>query len=87
MAKCRGKTYNKNKSRVFALNLETYGKYTCEYCKKSPLYQNRLGETKMRHDLLTADHITPMFLNGTNGVKNLVTCCFECNLKKANNVA
>lgn len=80
---CRtGKTYRKNKLRVFALNLEKHGEYTCEYCKKSPLYRNTTGMTEMTPDVLTADHIVPFSKGGKNSIENLVACCFECNNKK-----
>lgn len=41
---------------------------TCIYC----------GSNKK----LTLDHIKPKSRGGDNSWKNLVTCCFECNVKK-----
>lgn len=36
--------------------------------------------------LMTKDHIQPHSLNGSNELYNLVTCCRECNMLKANNL-
>jgi 5-methylcytosine-specific restriction endonuclease McrA len=76
------KTYRKNKQKVFLINLETYGQYTCESCNKSPLYRNKDGETKWRKDLLTADHIVPLGLGGSNELLNLRVLCGNCNNKR-----
>jgi 5-methylcytosine-specific restriction endonuclease McrA len=86
MATCRGATFKKNKKRIFQQNLETYGQYTCECCSKAPLYRNKTGEVKMRHDLLTADHVIPLASNGSNGISNLKVLCFDCNSNKGRNV-
>jgi len=43
--------------------------HTCTYC----------GSTKH----LTIDHIVPKSRGGDNSWTNLITCCYSCNLKKA----
>ena len=86
MAKSRGGHFKKNKAKMFARNLEVYGQYTCEYCNRAPLYKNETGNTKMRPDLMTIDHIIPLKLNGSNGQFNMRVSCFECNNKKADRV-
>jgi 5-methylcytosine-specific restriction endonuclease McrA len=78
------KTYRKNKQKIFVVNLEKYGEYTCENCYKSPLYRNKDGETKWRRDLLTADHIIPLGLGGGNEIFNLRVLCGDCNNKRDN---
>jgi 5-methylcytosine-specific restriction endonuclease McrA len=74
------------KKQAFAINLETHGTYTCEYCKKAPLYKNGPLESHWRHDLLTVDHVIPLSLKDARGVSNLVVACGECNMKKGANV-
>lgn len=50
--------------------------YTCKYCN----WQNGI---KGREDKpLTLDHITPTAFGGSSKDENLVTCCFDCNIKK-----
>lgn len=82
MATNRGGTYQRNKLKVIEQNMQKFGRYTCEYCSKAPLYRNANGQTTNRKNLLTVDHIIPIKHNGSNGVSNLKVCCFECNLKK-----
>lgn len=82
MATSRGGTYQKNRKKVIEQNMQKFGRYTCEYCSKAPLYRNAPGACMSRPNLLTVDHIIPIKYNGSNGASNLKVCCFECNLKK-----
>lgn len=56
-----------NRSGVFKRD-----KNTCQYC----------GGQQRAH-LLTIDHVTPKAQGGTTSWENCVTCCFDCNNKKA----
>lgn len=47
--------------------------YTCQYCGK-----------KLNREELTLDHVYPKSRLGPDIWENLVTCCKECNQKKAN---
>ena len=47
--------------------------YTCQYCGKH-----------LEKDELTLDHVFPKSRMGPDIWENLVTCCKECNQKKAN---
>lgn len=47
--------------------------YTCQYCGKH-----------LEKDELTIDHVFPKSRFGPDIWENLVTCCKECNQKKAN---
>lgn len=49
--------------------------YTCQYC----------GEV-YSYDLLTFDHVIPVSRGGITSWLNIVTCCKQCNHKKANKV-
>lgn len=50
--------------------------FACAYCGLS--IENEDGAK------LTLDHITPRSKGGTNGTKNLVTCCHACNSSRGN---
>jgi len=50
--------------------------YTCHYCK----WQN--GIPGRPDKPLTLDHVTPQAFGGSSKDDNLVTCCFDCNVKK-----
>jgi hypothetical protein len=50
--------------------------YTCYYCGW------RNGLPNQEDKPLSIDHIVPKGLGGTSKDKNLVTCCFDCNVKK-----
>lgn len=50
---------------------ELYGTKICHYCKK---------ETPRK--LRTADHMTPLNLDGTHSASNLVMACWTCNSSK-----
>lgn len=47
-------------------------KYLCQYCGKNCNYNE-----------LTVDHVKPKSKGGSNSWTNLVTCCIDCNNKKA----
>lgn len=47
--------------------------FTCQYCRVQP------GTAS-----LTYDHVLPKSRGGTTCWENIVTCCVECNWKKAN---
>jgi 5-methylcytosine-specific restriction endonuclease McrA len=78
----------KNFVRPVIIRLLTYIKH---YTKKISPTRNRIykrddnqcvycGSKKQ----LTIDHILPKSRGGTNEWTNLVTCCFRCNIRKAN---
>ena len=54
-------------------NIFKRDKYTCQYCGKH-----------LEKDDLTIDHVFPKSRMGPDIWENLVTCCKECNQKKAN---
>ena len=54
-------------------NIFKRDKYTCQYCGKH-----------LEKDELTIDHVFPKSRMGPDIWENLVTCCMECNQKKAN---
>ena len=51
-------------------------KYTCFYCG----WQN--GQRGMLDKPLTIDHIIPRNHGGSSKDENLITCCWDCNIKK-----
>lgn len=55
--------------------INIYGRdsYTCQYCG-----------VKKRATKLTYDHVVPRSRGGKTVWTNIVTCCVECNAKKAN---
>lgn len=83
-----GRQFQTNKKTISKLNLEKYGNYTCEICKKKDLIpgkgsrNDRLSEAKGL--LLTIDHIVPISKGGKHGLYNLQVCCNECNKLKGN---
>jgi 5-methylcytosine-specific restriction endonuclease McrA len=54
-------------------NIYTRDNYTCQYCRKEFPTQD-----------LTFDHVVPASKGGTRSWDNIVTCCLNCNRKKAN---
>lgn len=78
-----GMQFHKNKKTVAALNLEKYGNYTCEVCKRAPLLpgEGNMSDRKKEVDgnMLTIDHIVPLSKGGKNGMYNLQVCCYKCN--------
>ena len=84
-----GAQFQKNKKTVAKLNLERYGNFTCEICKKSPLSPGlgdfRDKDLKINGSLLTIDHVVPLSKGGKNGLYNLQVCCNKCNKYKGCN--
>lgn len=84
-----GTQFHKNKKTVAALNFHKYGNYTCELCKKAPLYQgtgDKMDREKEKDGvLLTIDHIKPISKGGKHGLYNLRVCCNACNADRGNN--
>ncbi len=78
-----GAQFQKNKKTITESNLQTYGEYTCEICKKSPLIKGNGTSLDMRAGcrLLTIDHVIPLCKGGKNGLYNLQVCCISCNQK------
>jgi 5-methylcytosine-specific restriction endonuclease McrA len=81
-----GSQFQRNKKKVAELNLEKYGEYTCEICKRSGLVKGK-GDRSDRffeniNRLLTIDHIVPIAKGGKNGLYNLQVCCNKCNHEK-----
>lgn len=63
-----------HKELPFSLtNIFKRDNYTCQYCGKH-----------LEKDELTLDHVFPKSRMGPDIWENLVTCCKECNQKKAN---
>jgi 5-methylcytosine-specific restriction endonuclease McrA len=55
------------------VNIYARDKYRCQYCGgKAPISE------------LTYDHVVPRSRGGRTVWENIVTCCYECNRKKAN---
>lgn len=81
-----GAQFHKNKKTIAKLNLEKYGNFTCELCKRSPLYPGVGDKSDRQHEslgnLLTIDHIVPLSKGGKNGLYNLQVCCVKCNKLK-----
>jgi 5-methylcytosine-specific restriction endonuclease McrA len=62
--------FNQRNLKVNRTRIYKRDNHECAYC----------GSKKQ----LTLDHIIPKSRGGGNDWNNLVTCCFKCNLKKAN---
>ena len=67
--------FKRDKIRVkfSRINIYTRDKFICQYC----------AERKMTEDL-NFDHIMPRANGGKTTWENIVTCCIECNNRKAN---
>ena len=55
------------------VNIYARDQYRCQYCC-----------SKCTIDQLTYDHVTPRSRGGRTTWENIVSCCYECNAKKAN---
>lgn len=60
------------------LALYTRDEFTCAYCGCVVV----VGAHTSQPDAATLDHILPHNLGGSNGAKNLVTCCARCNSRR-----
>ena len=67
--------FRRRKKAVKFSRVNIYGrdKYTCQYC----------GTKKAINDL-TYDHVVPRSSSGKTTWTNIVTCCADCNRRKAN---
>jgi 5-methylcytosine-specific restriction endonuclease McrA len=81
-----GSQFQKNKKKVAELNLEKYGEYTCEICKRAPLFKGTGDQDDRAKELagvlLTIDHLIPIGKGGKNGLYNLQVSCNKCNQEK-----
>ncbi len=73
--------------RPLIIRLLNYVKYRLRKIRtnRRRLYQrdgNRCGYCNSTHTL-TIDHVIPKSKGGSNDWTNIVTCCYKCNLKKA----
>lgn len=64
--------YIKYFPRLSKLNIFLRDQYSCQYCG-----------VQLTTKTATLDHIVPRSKGGTNDWTNIVTCCKECNCKKA----
>jgi 5-methylcytosine-specific restriction endonuclease McrA len=56
----------------------------CVYCKKEMKWDVTAPVKWKGHpDEATVDHVTPRSKGGSNFLKNIVVCCFDCNARKA----
>ena len=70
----------RKRKKLRELNIQKYGKLTCEYCGKKDLklgYNDNQGP-----DISTVDHFIPIKLGGNHSWENLYICCRECNETK-----
>jgi len=67
--------FRRHKKPVKFSRINIYGrdKYTCQYCGT----KHSIGD-------LSYDHVLPRSRGGTTTWTNIVTCCEDCNRKKAN---
>lgn len=63
---------HRHKVKFSRANVFGRDKYTCQYCGDQPGTQD-----------LTYDHVLPRSKGGKTEWGNIVTCCIECNKKKA----
>lgn len=77
----RNGCFKKKRVKVRELNIQKYGRLTCEYCKRADL-------TAVPHqgNTATIDHLVPLSHGGGNQWENLYIACQKCNLKKNSNV-
>lgn len=74
MLKTKYVKYFRNKVKLKKKNVFIRDKYKCAYCGKV-----------FKKDDLTIDHVHPQSKGGKNTWENLITACFPCNRKKADN--
>lgn len=67
--------YPNLKIKLSRENIYKRDKYTCQYCSK-----------KLDQKQLNIDHIIPRHRGGKTAWTNVVSCCFECNLKKGGKI-
>ena len=54
--------------------------YKCVYCGRE---SSAAAESHKRYSILSIDHLIPISRGGKTVVENLVTCCLDCNMEKA----
>lgn len=67
------KSKRKTQVQFTRANIYARDNYTCQYCHESHSTEE-----------LTFDHVLPVSRGGPRNWENIVTCCLDCNRKKAN---
>jgi 5-methylcytosine-specific restriction endonuclease McrA len=80
------KFYDKLPSREVSFsrkNIFERDKYTCQYCGKQPK-DKRTAIKWLEKNQMNLDHIVPRSRGGRTTWENVVTACYDCNIKKSN---